>query len=310
MAPRFSWRFVSSAEKNSASRHGCRLQGRHDHERGAAVREQARDGLGSLDETVVHRLEQDEELRDVRQELRSQDPVGHLVEGSRREVDQPRPVGHDQPAQQARREEVGHALRRIEKVERVARRRRVDDDQVVLTLGVDLVEPLHRDVVVRLHEARRDVLVQRVGQDLLAGLLVGRMRADEIVPALLRVQHRRPQLAPRVAPRLGEHVVGDADLVVPDPLQPQRVGQPTGRVDRQHQDAAALFDHGGGGQRGGRRGLAHPSGSAGDDDVLGRQQVPHRLGRRRTGRGHSPSSSPSAWATWRVVRAPKLRANR
>ena len=45
-----------------------------------------------------------------------------------------------------------------------------------VALGVDLVEPLHGDVVVRLDEAPRDVLVERVGQDLLPRRLVGRMR--------------------------------------------------------------------------------------------------------------------------------------
>ena len=153
------------------------------------------DRLGPLDESLVHRLEEDEELGDVRQELRAQDAVGHLVEGPRRHVHQPRPVGHDQPAQQARAEEVGHALRRIEEVEGVARRGRVHHDEVVLPLAVDLVEPLHGDVVVRLHEAARDVLVQRVGEDLLPRFLVGRVGADEVVPTLLRVEHGRPQLA-------------------------------------------------------------------------------------------------------------------
>ena len=207
-------------------------------------------------------------------------------------------------------EEVGHALRGVEEVERVARRWRVHHDEVVLPLAVDLVEPLHGDVVVRLHEPARDVLVQRVGQNLLAGLGVGRMAADEVVPALLGVEHGRPQLTPRVGRRPGEHLVGDADFVVPDPLQPQRVGQPARRVDREHQHPAALLDHRRGRQRRRRRGLAHAAGPAGDDDVLGGEQLAHGLGRRGRGRGHSPSSSPSAWATWRVVRAPKLRTKR
>ena len=45
--------------------------------------------VGPLDEAGVHRLEQDEELGDVGQELRAEDPVGHLVEGPRRDVHQP-----------------------------------------------------------------------------------------------------------------------------------------------------------------------------------------------------------------------------
>ena len=37
-----------------------------------------------LDEAVVHRLEQDEELGDVLQELRAEDAIGQLVEGPER----------------------------------------------------------------------------------------------------------------------------------------------------------------------------------------------------------------------------------
>ena len=103
--------------------HGRGLEGGDDHEGGAPVREQPRHRLGPLDEPGVHRLEQDEELRDVGQELGAEDPVGHLVEGLGGHVHQARAVGHDQPAQQARREEVGHALRGVEEVERVAGRR-------------------------------------------------------------------------------------------------------------------------------------------------------------------------------------------
>ena len=48
--------------------------------------ERAGDGLGPLDEAVVHRLEQEEELGDVLEELRAEDAVGHRVEGLRRHV--------------------------------------------------------------------------------------------------------------------------------------------------------------------------------------------------------------------------------
>jgi len=91
---------------------------------------------------------------------------------------------------------------------------------------------------------------------------------------------------------------------------PGGVGKPARWVHRQHEHAAALLHHRGGGQRRRRRGLAHPARPARDDDVLGREQLSHRLDARRAGGRHSPSSSPRARATWRVVRAPKLRAKR
>ena len=107
-------------------------------------------------------------------------------------------VRHGEPAQEPAAEEVGHALRRVEEVDGVARRGRVDDDQVVGTGGVDVVEALHRDVVVALHEPRRDVVVQPVVEDPVGGLLVGRVTQHEVVPRTLRVEHRGVQLATRL----------------------------------------------------------------------------------------------------------------
>jgi len=155
---------------------------RHDDERRAVVREQPLHRSRPFDEAVVHRLEQDEELGDVRQELRPEDPVGHLVEGLGREVHDLRAVRDDQPPKEPAREEVGHALGGVEEVECVSRGRGVHDDQVVGALRMDLEEALHRYVVVALDEAPRDVAVQRVGEDLVAGAGVRSLVLDEIVP--------------------------------------------------------------------------------------------------------------------------------
>ena len=99
---------------------------------------------------------------------------------------------------------------RVEEVDRVPGRRRVDDDQVVLAARVDLEEPFHRDVVVALHEARGEVVVQPVLEDAVRGLLVGRVAQHEVVPRLLGVEHRRPQLAARLDPRRLQHLGRDA----------------------------------------------------------------------------------------------------
>ena len=213
-----------------------------------------------------------------------EDPVGDLVEGLGGHVDQARPVGDDQPAQQAGGEEVGHPLGGVEEVEGVAGGRGVHHDEVVVALRVDLVEPLHGDVVVALDEAAGDVLVERVGQDLVPGLRVGGVPADQRVPRLLGVEHGRPQLAPRLDPGGPEGLVGHPVLGVADPVEAEGVGQPLGRVDGEHQHLAAVAD-GGHDRRGGRRGgLAHPPGPAGDDDLLGGQQpVDRPAGRPRHG---------------------------
>ena len=78
---------------------------------------------------VVHRLEVQEELGDVLEELAAEQAIGHLVEGPARDVDHARaalaadPVRHREPAQQPAAEELGHPLRRVEEVERVPGRR-------------------------------------------------------------------------------------------------------------------------------------------------------------------------------------------
>src|SRR4051812_13440324 len=174
------------------------LERADDDERRAAVVQQAVYGARPFDEAVVHRLEEHEELGDVLQELRAQDAVGDLVEGPGGEVDDTRPRRCRQPAQEAAAEEVGHVLGRLEEVNGVPRRGRVDDDEVVVAARVDLVEALHGDVVVALHEASRQVLVERVLEDALRRRLVGSVEVDEGVPRLLGVEHGRPQLAARL----------------------------------------------------------------------------------------------------------------
>ena len=243
------------------------------------VLEGAGHGVGPLDEAVVHRLEEDEELGDVLQELRAEDAVGHRVEGPRRRVDEPGLVRQDQPAQQAAGEEVGHALGRLEEVDGVAGGRGVHDDQVVAARGVDLVQPLHGDVVVALDELAGDVLVERVGQDGLAGRGVGGVGAHQGVPRLLGVEHGGPQLAAGLHPGCGEQLVGHAGLDVAELLEAEGVGQAAGRVDGEHQHLAAQVGggHGPGGGRGG--GLADPAGAAEDHDLLGGEQLLERAGR-------------------------------
>ena len=106
--------------------------------------------------------------------------------------------GTGQPPQQPASEEVGHPPRGVEHRECVPRGRSVDDDEVESPGGVQVVELLHRQVVVAVDEAAGDVLVQRVGEH---GGLDARVRGvapDQLVPPRLGVEHRRPQLASRL----------------------------------------------------------------------------------------------------------------
>ena len=106
---------------------------------------------------------------------------------------------------------------------------------------VDLVELLHGEVVVAVHEAAGDVLVQRVGEHRVADLGVGRVTADQLVPPRLGVEHRRPQLATRRDPDRAQRLVGHPRRHVAELADTQRVGQTAGRVDGQHEDPAALL---------------------------------------------------------------------
>ena len=69
------------------------------------VVQEALDGLGTAREPVVHRLEAEEELGDVLEELAAEDAIGELVEGPAGDVDDARatppthPVRHGEPAE-------------------------------------------------------------------------------------------------------------------------------------------------------------------------------------------------------------------
>jgi hypothetical protein len=292
--------------------HGRGLQRGDDDERRAPVGQRAGHGLGTRDEALVHRLEQQEELGDVLEELRTEDAVGHGVEGLRGHRQHAAAGRHREPAEQAAGEEVGHPLRRLEEVDGVPRRRCVDDDQVEAAGRVDLVEALHRDVVVALHEPARDVLVERVGEDGVARGRIGGVATHEVVPRLLRVEHGGPQLAARLHPCVEERLPGHLGLDVAEGLEAQRVGQALGRVDGEHEHLAAVVDRGHRRDGGGGGGLPHAAGTAVDHDLLRGEELLHRAGRTLArAAGHQyPSSSARCSATWRVARAPWLRWKR
>ena len=65
-------------------------------------------------------------------------------------------------AQRAAFDELGEAPRRVEEVERVAGRRRVEDEQVEAALAVQLEELLHRHVLLRAGQGAGDLLVDAV----------------------------------------------------------------------------------------------------------------------------------------------------
>ena len=73
--------------------------------------------------------------------------------------------GAEEPVDDALVEESDEAARRVEDVERAARRRGVEDDEVVRAAVQGVVQALHRDVGVRGPERAAHQLVEPVAED-------------------------------------------------------------------------------------------------------------------------------------------------
>ena len=140
-------------------------------------------------------------------------------------------------ADRAALEEAGQAAGRVEEVERVARRRRVEHEQVVAALLVELVELGDRGELLRAGDRARELLVDPVAEDLVARRGVGRELLDHLVEGALGVEHHRPQLALHLDPVGAEALGVDEPRLVAELLHPERVGEPLGGVDRDDRDA-------------------------------------------------------------------------
>ncbi len=134
------------------------------------------------------------------------------------------------------------------------------------------MELFHRQIVVAVHEAARDVLVQGVGEHGVASLGIGRMTADQLIPPRLGVEHRRPQLAARGDPDRAHRLVGHPRRHVAELSDAERVGQTACWIDGQYEHPAALLGRRGHAEGGGDGRLADPAGTADEDHLLARQQ--------------------------------------
>ena len=108
-------------------------------------------------------------------------------------------AGRRDHAEQPVVEEAGEAPGGVDEVEGVARRRGVDDDEVEVGALVQLVELLHRHVLLRARQGAGDVPVEAVVEDALACSGVDGVGRHEVVEGALGVEHQRPQLAGPVA---------------------------------------------------------------------------------------------------------------
>ena len=106
--------------------------------------------------------------------------------------------------------------------------------------AVELVELGHRGELLRARDGAGELLVDAVGEDLVARALVGREALDQLVEGALGVEHHRPQLAAHLDAVAGEARGVDEVRLVAQLVDAQRVGQPARGVDGDDRDARAL----------------------------------------------------------------------
>ena len=101
---------------------------------------------------------------------------------------------------------------------------------------VELVEALHRHVLLRARDGRGQLAVDPVAQHRLPRLLVGGVAAHHVVERALGIEHQRPQLALHLdAGRLEPRRVHQ-QLLVPQLRHAQGLGQAPRRIDRDDRD--------------------------------------------------------------------------
>ena len=175
----------------------------------------------------------------------------------------------------------GQPARRVEEVERVARRRRVEHEQVEVALLVELVELRDRGELLRARDRAGELLVDPVGEDLVARARRpargARSAASNVRLESSIIAHSSPRLDP-VRERSS-----DEPRLVAELLEPERVGQPPRRVDGHHGDRAPSRGQPQRERRRGRR-LADAAGAGADGDPLAvEQRLESRQQRIRSG---------------------------
>src|SRR4051794_2708607 len=247
-----------------------------DEERRRRVAEQRLDALRAFLEALDQAPERAEEDAEVVEQVDARQPAQHGEHDARPGANDLRREARrrEEDLQRAPLEEAGEPVGRVEEVERVARRRRVEHEHVEAPGAVELPELRDSRELLRAGDRARELLVDAVAEHVVASRGVGRQARDELVERLLDVEHHRPQLALHDDAVAGEAGRVDEARLVAQLGKPERVRQALGGIDRHDRDAQARRREAHR-QRGRGRRLADAARPRADHDALALQARSH-----------------------------------
>ncbi len=276
-----------------------RFGGRHHDELGAPPLEQLVGAVGLLPEPAERRVQRLDERRGVGEHLRAQDRRHALHRQPDRPGDQSPDAaagGQQQPPQPAV-HEAAQSFRRVQEVQRVARRRGVHHDQVPFVFCREAVPASPWPCTPACPPATWPPS-DRTG---CPGSASARSAPEYWTTISSNVRRMSSIIACSSPDTSGAS--GTRWGVLPEILDAQRLRQSLGRVDRQHDDGAAVL---GGAQRHRRRGrgLSDAARAAADDHAVGGvvQHRGHVQGRRGGAHRWAPFIALPAGRALRPVR--------
>jgi len=157
----------------------------------------------------------------------------------------------------------------VQEVQRVGSRRRIQNDEAIVSAHFKFPEFFDGDVFLGAGEGIGEGLIEAVVEDLvfLAGGCVGR---DELIPSVFHVEHHRPEggvtRGGGVVGIWGEAFQGNRGFVVTQVVYTEGIGEAFGRVYSTHEAFASVVGAPQG-QCGSQGGFADAAGAYADEDV-------------------------------------------
>jgi hypothetical protein len=216
------------------------------HERDVVTAERLADLSSALFEAAEEVVQLGDELRHVLDEAAAGE-LAHALEhdlGRLRDEVEAHFAGVlediDEPAHRRAIERFDEPFRGIEEVERVGRRRRIEEDQIVAPLRFHRLKPLHRHVLVGASEGGGHVLIKAIVQNPVACSGTGGVALHELVERVFGVEHRNGELSRDGQPRRRVQAGVDRLRLARESREAQAVRQPFRGVDGQTKHAFAL----------------------------------------------------------------------